>query len=140
MSVYKYLGNAALGLYLAFAGCSWHAHGTECDFEGNIGDEHVQFERRALFGGRKKEVKSSNELVLRRPDGTVVKIVDGNNDGDLYDSVDFVVIISGGKETVYRNDRAGSDVISEAQSQYSEYLDKIIAEKSNEGLRLIKKQ
>ncbi|MDP2909026.1 MAG: hypothetical protein Q8N77_04450 [Nanoarchaeota archaeon] len=96
-----------------------------------IGNEHVQFEEGV-------SIADAAAIVVKKPDGR--KIIYWDDKADF--SVDEVLIEmpDGTKSTYSRGSGSELDtvVISEAQGQYRDYLDKIYEINKKKGLESIK--
>ena len=118
------LGSAGL------SGCYISNQHPEYNFDGEIGEEQVKYEKSAFRGGFKLEVTRKN--------GTKVEYYGyhfddalGKASGPRISGVD----ITKDKETrAYTNDLVGAKLIEEGQKQASEYLAKILQAKLANGL------
>ncbi len=126
MKTRKNLTKLALGA-LALIGVSCiHGH-PEYSFNGNIGEEQVEF----------YENGSNNYLKVERVDGTIIRYSDYLKN-DL--KIEYVQIIKDGKNKRYSKSHPfGEDMLEEAQKQFDAYLDTIKAINYQKALESIKK-
>ncbi len=127
MKLRKTLTSIVLAGTLALSGCSAKVKESRYDFNGNLGDEYVEFRYVDNL-----LIKSYNYLYVKREDGTIINYMDTGSDLKL-----DTVAING--KIYEKNDVIGDEVLKVAQQQYDDYLKRILEYKKQKAIDSIKK-
>lgn len=128
MTFEKTLTNIALigALTLGGVGCS---DNNKFVYNGEMNGEEITFESNVLL---------PNVLIVKRKDGTIIKYY------NTFSSISSriigeVEITKDGITKSYIDNDIGKEVLKEAQGQYENYLNRILMNKREEGLKNIKR-
>lgn len=120
-----------LGFILLFSTQCYTIRPSVYNFEGNIGEEKIKFQKRGY-----PLVEDDNILTITKPNGAIVRYVD-NKECDL--KLDYIEIINSGKTNKYTlDDEVGKAVIKEAQKKFDLYLKEIKTRKIEDALNNLK--
>ena len=118
----------ALAMALAVGGCV--AKNSQYNFKGEIDGEKVEFiSEIGLFA-------DNSNLYVTRTDGTLVKYADVVREDDKIESVCITPPES--EKKCFYNNAVGKEALAEAQTQFDDYLAKILDYKQKEAMKLIK--
>lgn len=105
----------------------------EYQFNGRIDNEEITFETKNKWGGEAFSQNGSRLMVVKS-NGAIVSYWD-NLDEDL--KIESVDITTGGETLKYTDDVIGREILATAQTQFDEYLKKIVELKKARGMNAL---